>query len=112
MGYDYKILMQEIAANLGKDKLNNVEQSLMKRDIYNVTLLITRKTESTKLTYEKTITPDKLELLMPEDFYVANDIVFYGTDNLQYDAVEIDYEEFNRWQPNVELITSSFVIYR
>ena len=100
--------MQEVAANLNKDRLTNIEQTLMKRDIYNVSLIMMRKAEPVKLNYEKDIISDKTELLMPGDFFVALDVIFFGVDNLRYDSVEIDNEQYNRWQPNVELITTSF----
>src|SRR5690606_38030087 len=105
---DYRRLITQIGVNLGMDSVSGKNLSIMKQDIYNVLLVVNRKSTPTKLRYERTITSGMESLLMPPDFFVALDVQFFGTDNLLYDSVEIDEEEYIKWSPNIELSTSSF----
>lgn len=97
------------------DVLHNLKQtpdqktlSVVKRDLWYLTGKIFRSGRGIKATLEKAITTAKSELLMPENFFVAEEVQFFATSGNQYYDEEISHEKFIKWNPSTDVAIESF----
>lgn len=113
----YEQIIRRIADNLGVSATNGVFRATARRDIYDVLQLIIRKSEFPKKLYEVTIVDaeDSLgpptpfeEADMPSDFYLPIEVIFFATSGNRFGEIEMTRETYERWNPNVEVTTSSF----
>jgi hypothetical protein len=94
--------------NLGNKEAGYLET--MKDDMFDAINNIYRKAEpfKTELTTDFILTTVSQEVDVPDDFFVPKQVIFYNSDGQRYDSKELQYEEYMRWNPNVEVETSSF----
>ena len=48
------------------------------------------------------------EVSMPSDFYLPIEVIFFATSGNRYGEIEMTRETYERWNPNVNVVTSSF----
>lgn len=65
-------------------------------------------TTPTTWTNSSEITPSVQEITLPDDFFVPLEVLFYNSDGLRYPSKELQYEEYMRWNPDIEAESESF----
>lgn len=108
MRYNYNNIVRIVSINLGNKAPNSVDVSIIKNDIYSSLTKVYRKTKPAKETKIYNIKETKGEILLPENFFVADEIVFKDLDGNIYLSKEITEEQFLRWSPNVFQTDSNF----
>lgn len=108
---NYAQIMSRIYDNVGR-KDNNRPTGLtdtMRNDIFDSLNKIYRRTEPIKEENSGIIiTSESQELEMPSGFFLPIEVIFNSTDSQRYPSKELEYEEFMRWNPETEFITTSF----
>lgn len=105
----YADIQDRVLSNIGREK-NATFLETVKKDIFDVIIKIYRKTEPIKKenTTTITITTASQEVTVPSDFFVPNEVLFFDADGLRFPAKELQYEEYMRWNPEVDAVTTSF----
>jgi len=104
----YKEIMYRAGLNVGIDSLSQADISVMKRYIFDIVTELLRKTDTIKSVYELDITTDDEDAQLPTDFYAPLDVVVTASDNSYFNMVEISYEDYLKWNPNIVTGTTSF----
>lgn len=131
----YQEIIRRTAANLSLTSISSAFIAIAKRDMYDVFNAITRKIQNLKLLETTTINSEDNSYLydvngaqiftaqgepivindnisdkvVPDDFYFPVEVVFYDTNGHQYVSEEIPREAFEKWIPDANLVTTSFV---
>lgn len=106
---DYAQIISRVQDNVGREGNRAVGLSdIYKNDIYDALLKIYRITEPIKAEISTDITADAQELELPDDFFVPLEVIFNSSDNQRFPSKELEYEEYMRWNPTIELVTTSF----
>lgn len=105
----YQELIRRTAANLSITSISSAFIATAKRDMYDVVNSITRKIQFLKEVKESTITDASGDLTLETDFFFPVEVVFLNESGHQFISVEIQRESYEKWIPNVSLITTSFV---
>lgn len=105
----YADIQDRVLSNVGRTKDGTFVETV-KKDIFDVITKIYRKTEPIKKenTTEITITTTSQETTVPDDFFVPNEVLFFDADGLRFPSKELQYEEYMRWNPEVDAVTTSF----
>lgn len=104
----YQDIIDRVIDNLGKPEQSSVFLSIIKKDIYDVLLKLYRKAEPIKAEQDATITDASQEVAVASDFFLPLEVLFYDSDGLRFPTKELQYEEYLRWDPDVEASTTSF----
>jgi len=107
----YSDVIDRIFTNTGSK--GNRDATLVettKKDIYDSIIKIYRKAEPIKKENPTTITITTVAQIatLPTDFFLPREVLFYATDGQRYDSRELEYEEYMRWNPDSEVLTTSF----
>uniref|UniRef100_A0A6H1ZG85 Uncharacterized protein n=1 Tax=viral metagenome TaxID=1070528 RepID=A0A6H1ZG85_9ZZZZ len=109
---DYKQIIERVETNVGIERANYRTRAVIKRDIYDVMTRLMSKTGTLKVvTAELAITTAATEYDIATNLpalFTIEEAEFRSTNGNPYYKKELEYEEFLRWQPNLELITESF----
>lgn len=106
---NYKGIMERVSTNVhGNGVITERQKSVIKTDIFDVIVKLLRKTEGVKDSLIRNITSNKTELLMPEHFFSAFEILFKGSDGNKLYTKEVSYEKLMNWNPNITADVQSF----
>ena len=103
MQYNYRNIIRSVAVNLGINSPSSLDISIIKRDIYDVTIKAFRQAKPIKDILTETVTSDMNELYMPELFFSADEVIFKDSNDQRYYVKEITQEEYMRWSPDYTL---------
>lgn len=104
---NHRDIVLDVLNNLGQSP-NAKALSSIKRDLWYLTNRIFRQSKGIKDTLTKTITTSMTELLMPDNFFVAEEVQFFTPSNNKFYSQEVAYEKFMKWNPSTETTIESF----
>jgi len=116
----YEQLIRRIADNMNMPIANGVFRATARRDIYDVLNLIGRKSEFPKKLFEVVIADSDAGIVgvdppvpvnsvnLPSDFYIPVEVMFFATSGNRFAELEMSRETYEKWNPNVLLVTESF----
>jgi len=104
----YQEIIRRTAANLSLTSISSAFIATAKRDMYDVVNAITAKVRFLKAVNSEDITDASGDLVLEDDFFLPVEVVFFNESDHQYISVEMQRESFEKWTPNVALITESF----
>ena len=105
----YNAIIDRVLTNIGREKSATFLETV-KKDIFDIITKIYRKTEPIRQENSTTITitTASQEVAVPSDFFVPLEVLFYDSDGLHFPCKELEYEEYLRWNPDTQQITTSF----
>jgi hypothetical protein len=100
MNLNYGDIVYTVANNVGWDIPTSAQIEIIKRHMYFEMQTILRKSLSVKEEFEKPITVSKTTMEMPDNFYMAEEVIFMNANKHKLYSVEMEHEEFALWDPD------------
>lgn len=108
MKYNYRNIIRSVAVNIGINSPNSMEVSIIKKDIYDVSMKVFRHSKPIKENLSEDITTNAQELMLPENFFSADEVAFKDQNGQRYYTKELLEEEYLRWDPGYNVNETNF----
>lgn len=110
MKYNYNNIIRSVSVNIGNNSPNQAEVSIIKKDIFDTITNVYTKAKPVKDLFKKKITSKISKVAMPENFLLADEVIFTDINGKRFSSKEITQEKYLRWSPDISVTDTNFEV--